>query len=218
MRENDGASPKDQYVNDLFASEDEFLKKARMRANEINPHMLISPREGKMLSVFSKMIQVEKAVEIGAFTGYSAIWLSRALKEGGHLWTCEFDEKHADLTTQSLSEAGLSDRTTVLRGSALEKLPSIEGEGPFDLVFIDADKGGYIEYLLWAEKNVRSGGLIIGDNTYLFGDVFVEPRPDGVTKKSWESMREFNRRLATSLDFESILLPTGEGMTLAYKK
>ena len=89
---------------------------------------------------------------------------------------------------------------------------------PFDVVFIDADKGGYAKYLDWTEEHLRKGGLVIGDNTFLFGHIHKEQKPDDVTQETWDAMHAFNQRLSDREKYTAVILPTGEGMTIAIKE
>ena len=119
------------------------------------------------------MIGARKILEIGTLGGYSAIWLARALPEGGRLVTLEYEQKHADVARQNIARAGLSDRVDIRVGRAIDTLPTLEAEGagPFDLVFIDADKTGYPDYWPWALTLARPGAVIIADNVVRDGKV-----------------------------------------------
>ena len=218
MRPREGESEKSQYIQSLFCKETEAMKAATKRAIEIHPSMQIASYEGRILQVLLRTIGAKKGVEFGTFTGYSGVWIGNILGPEGKLYTLEYDPKHAELARKTFQEADLAKTVEVLEGPAQDNLSTLEENGPFDFVFIDADKGGYYDYLLWAENNVRKGGLIIGDNTFLFGDVFKDPKPENVTQKAWESMRNFNQRLADSSKYTSIILPTVEGMTVAVKE
>lgn len=202
------------YIRDLFAPENEAQIHARNSTHDANDQISIHPEEGKLLQVLMKLAGVKKAVEIGALSGYSALWIADALPPGGHLYTFEKDAARAARARENLKCADI----TLVEGEALKMLPTIESKGPFDLVFIDADKLNYAHYLDWAEKNVRAGGLIVGDNTLLFDAVWRNDLPDRVRQTAREAMREFNARLADPAKYTSILLPTAEGMTIAVKK
>ena len=214
MRENK-ASPKTQYLKKLFDIENKYFSFAKESANKIRPEMSISFLEGKILEVLLKMIKAKKVIEVGAFTGYSALWISRALGENGKLWTLEYEAEHARLAKEALNDFP---NCEVIAGNALESLNVLKNKGPFDAIFIDADKGGYMDYLQWAEKHIRKGGLIIGDNTYLFENVYLEQPNAEVGRKAWEVMREFNKTLSDTEKYTSIILPTTEGMTVSIKE
>ena len=207
------------YVATLFAQEDEFLQSAKMAAQQQGVEgMMISPPEGKLLATLLRIHNSKKVVEIGGLTGYSALWMARALPEGGALYSFELDPERAEISRGICRRAGLGERVHHIVGNAIETLPSIEKFGPFDAVFIDANKGAYPDYLTWAEKNVRKGGLIMGDNTFLFGQVWLDLPLKGTTRKTLEAMKEFNKRLSDPHRFDATLLPTTEGLTIALKR
>ena len=209
---------KSQYIKHLFCQENKALIAAKDRAEKIHPEMMISPQEGKILQCLIRSIQAEKVVEIGAFTGYSALWITQALGPTGYLWTLELQKDHAQLSKLSLSEGQPSCQYEVIQGPADQSLKLIEKYSPFDAVFIDANKEGYIHYLDWTEIHLRKGGLVIGDNAYLFGDVYKDVKPEGVHLEAWTSMRQFNERLSDPQKYTSIILPTPEGMAVAVKE
>lgn len=206
------------YVRKLFCREDQALVNARQRAEQIHPEMMISPEEGKILQCLMRSLQAKKVLEIGTFTGYSALWIAKALPLEGAFWTLELQKEHARLARLGLAERKPICRYEVLEGPAEESLKALALQGPFDAVFVDADKGGYSKYLDWVEKHLRRGGLVIGDNTFLFGHIYKESRPDDVTIKAWDAMHQFNQRLADPQKYTSVILPTGEGMTIAIKE
>ena len=122
----------------------------------------------------------------------------RALPEDGKIYCLEYEPKHAEVSRESFKKAGLSDRAEILVGDALENLPKIEGQGPFDLIFIDADKPGYPAYLEWAMKNLRVGGVVLGDNTFSGGRVAdIANETQGPKAETVKAIRAFNRTLAT---------------------
>ena len=134
-----------------------------------------------------------------------------AWRRGGRLHTFELDPLHVEVARESFRKAGVLDRVEIHLGPALERLPDVEGESPFDLVFIDADKERYPAYLAWAARHLRVGGIVLGDNTFAFGEI-VDGRSEGA-----QALREFNRELAQGGRFRATLLPTGEGLSLGVK-
>ncbi len=208
-----------QYIAELFATEDEVLKKIRANAVETGAvGMQLGAVEAKILQLLMRLNNVRNVVEVGCFMGYSAMWMARALPEDGKLYTIEHNAENAAKAKTQFEASEQKHKIHLKEGKAQEILPTLESEAPFDMIFIDADKGGYADYLTWAEKNIRKGGLIIGDNTLLFGNVYAdEPDLNRVTKKAYNSMREFNARLADENKYQSILIPTEEGMTVAIK-
>ena len=149
------------------------------------------------------MVGAERVVEVGTLAGYSAIWMARALKPGGRLWTLERDPKHAAVARENLEAAGVADRVEVLVGDGLESLAKLSAQGPFCAVFIDADKERYDEYGRWALDHLRPGGLLLGDNAYAFGQLLADD-PRG------RAMRAFHEEAAARL--ETVCAPTPDGL------
>ena len=137
------------------------------------PAISVSPSQGKLLHLLAKAQGARAILEIGTLGGYSTIWLARALPENGRLITLEADPKHAAVARENIAGAGLSGIVEVRLGRAIDSLPKLaaEGRGPFDLIFIDADKPGYLDYFAWALKLSRRGTLIIADNVIRKGAV-----------------------------------------------
>ncbi len=164
----------DSYFTDLFVPADPALDAALAASAEAGlPPIAVSPPQGKQLNLLARMIGARTVLEIGTLGGYSSIWLARALPEGGRVVTLEFDPKHAAVARGNLERAGLAHVVDVRVGAALETLPRIaaEGLGPFDLVFIDADKKNNPGYFTWALQLTRRGGVIIVDNVVRDGRV-----------------------------------------------
>ena len=219
MRKNDEIL---DYIRELFAPEDEVLQKAKARLAAHEAKLVgiqVGAEEGKLLQMLIKLAGVKTIVEIGSLAGYSAVWMARALPQDGVVHAINKDKAHYELLCETVSDYSINGSATIQPhlGDATEVLKMLQPQAPFDMVFIDADKGGYADYLNWAEKNVRKGGLIIGDNTLLFGHVIAPKKPEGTSQKAWSSMREFNERLADGTRYESILIPTLEGLTVARK-
>ncbi len=203
----------DRYITDLFAPEDEILQSihAETRRHEI-PAINIRASEGRLLQFLAQAVGVRKIVEIGALAGYSGIWLARALLPGGKLYSLEKSSKHARVARSSFERAGLSDRAEVLEGPALETLRKLRAEGPFDMVFIDADKGSYLEYMNWAAENLRPGGLVAAHNAFRHGRILLAQDDDD------RAMQAFNAALAADLRFFSTILAIGDGMAVGIKR
>lgn len=208
------------YIESLFTCEEDFLlKKTRSRFSDKRNRIQLSPVEGKILYMLIKMNSIEKVVEVGTLGGYSALWIAKAIPKHGMVYTIEKNKHHAEIAKQNFSEYN-GDNITLLEGSGLSELSKLEEshDGLFDMMFIDADKSGYCDYLDWAEKNVRKGGLIVADNTLLFNTVFLKEPSANISVKSWRIMNEFNNRVSDTEKYDSILFPTTEGLTVAIKK
>jgi predicted O-methyltransferase YrrM len=153
------------------------------------PEIAVSPNHGKLLHLLAKIQGARKILEVGTLGGYSTIWLARALAPGGHLITLENDPRHADVARANLGNAGLGRIVQVRVGAALDTLPQLvaEGRGPFDLIFIDADKVNTPSYFRWALALSRPGGLIVVDNVVREGAVADASSTDQAVK----GMRQF---------------------------
>ena len=211
-------SPTLSYIENLYASEDVVLQQIRERLVNANRWGVnIGATEGKTLQFLMRLARVEKAVEIGTLFGYSAVWMARALPANGHLYTIERDHESARQAKKAFEDAAVTDKVSLCEGEALDCLANLVSKGPFDLVFIDANKSAYVEYLDWAIANVKTGGLIIADNTLLGGHVIHAEKPESLSNRQYHGMREFNTRLANDKEFISVILPTGEGLSVAIK-
>lgn len=164
----------DDYIADHLLGGDPALA-AALAANKAGglPAIDVSATQGKMLHLFARMMGARRILEVGTLGGYSTIWLARALPEGGSLVTLELDPHHAEVARANLAHAGLADRCDVRVGPAVETLASMQaaGEGPFDLVFIDADKPGNTAYVRAALAMSRPGTAIIVDNVVRNGGI-----------------------------------------------
>ena len=164
----------DRYITDLLVPPDPALDAALQAsaAADLPPHN-VSPNEGKLLLLLARLQGARTILEIGTLGGYSTIWLAQALSTGGRLITLEADPKYAEVARSNIARAGLADVVELRRGRAVDTLRQVaaEGRGPFDLIFIDADKSSYPDYLAWALKLSRRGSLIIVDNVVRNGAV-----------------------------------------------
>jgi predicted O-methyltransferase YrrM len=177
----------DNYINDLFVPGDAALAAADAAGL---PPIQVSPSQGKLLFVLAKAMGARRILEIGTLAGYSTIWLARALPAGGAVVTIEISSLHADVARGNFVRAGVADVVDLRVGRALDVLPNIAG--PFDLIFIDADKPGYPEYLEWAIRLARPGTLIIADNVVRDGAIIDAASTD----PNVQAMRRFNIALA----------------------
>lgn len=204
------------HVAKVFAPEDEVLADIRARQDAAGmPDIQVSALDGLHLEILARTVGAKKAVEIGTLGGYSGVCLLRGMAPDGVLDTFEMDPKHAEIAKESFRRAGFEGRARIHVGPASERLGSIEKNGPYDLVFIDADKGGYPAYLDWAAKNLRKGGIVLGDNAFLFGEIAAPPAPDRAAVV--RAMLAFHETLAHGGAFRATILPTGEGLALGVR-
>lgn len=209
-----------RYSENTFAPEDSVLREVRARSRAVGlPQIHVGPMDGLHLEVLTRSFGVRRAVEIGTLAGYSGVCIARGLRPGGKLYTLEADTKHAEFARETFEKAGVSERVEVLKGPALTSLPKIEQHGPFDLVFVDADKVNYPNYLRWAAQHLRVGGVLLADNTFAFGMIGTEPSQiaDEEDRATVDALREFNRLASSGGRFRATVLPTGEGLTMAVK-
>ena len=204
----------DAYLTDTLVKQDRILEATLQDCAAAGlPAISVSPTQGKFLNLLARVQGARNILEIGTLGGYSAIWLARALPPGGgRLITLEVDARHAELARANLARAGLANVTQVRLGRAIDTLPELEREsaGPFDLVFIDADKENYPLYYERLIDRVPSGGLFVIDNVLWSGRVAQESR-DPETR----AIQGLNQRLATDPRVEPVLLTVRDGITLA---
>lgn len=185
----------DGYFGDLLIARDEKLD-AALAANQKAglPAIDVSRLQGKFLELLVRISGARRILEIGTLGGYSTIWLARGLPEGGRIVTLEFDPHHAEVARANLEHAGVVDRVDLRVGRAIDTLPKLENtaDSPFDLIFIDADKESYPEYLDWALRLSRVGTVIVADNVVREGKV-VEADCDDERVRG---VRRFTERLA----------------------
>ena len=208
------------FVSGVMAREDEALRRIReTTVADGLPPISIGPDEGKLLDFLVKACGARKAVEVGTLAGYSGSWIARALPEGGKLHTFEFSAKHAEVARRNFQNAGVAAKVQLHLGAARETLPKIEKEGPFDFVFIDADKANYAGYLRWAVAHTRPGAIVAADNAYLFGKLHLPPEKTGDDAPGVRAMRETLEIMAEPKLFASCaMIPTGEGLAVAIRR
>ena len=197
----------DRYVTDLFVAPDPALENALATSAAADlPAINVSPAQGKLLHLMARAHGARNILEIGTLGGYSTIWLARALPAGGRLITLEANPKHAAVARANIAQAGLTRVVDLRLGQAIETLPQLSAEklGPFDLIFIDADKPGYPDYLFWALELSQPGSLIIADNVVRNGEVAnavsIDPNVQGV--------RRYNALLAAEPRVTATVLQT----------
>lgn len=181
----------DRYIAERFIPADAALDEALRESERAGlPSIAVSATQGKWLHLLARAIGARRILEIGTLGGYSGIWLARALPNGGRLTTLELDPAHAEVARRNFVRAGLGDAIEIRLGPALQTLPTLRG--PFDLIFIDADKAGYTEYFGWAVTLARPGALIIADNVVRNGAI-VDSRSADVAVRG---IQRFNAAVA----------------------
>ena len=186
----------DQYINGLLVPSDPALDAALAASDSGGlPTIQVSPTQGKLLHLLARLQGAKNILEIGTLGGYSTIWLARALPPGGRVLTLEADARHAEVARANFARAGLAEVIELRLGPALETLPQIatEGRGPFDLIFLDANKSTMAEYFDWALKLSRPGSVIIADNVIRDGAVLNASSDD----PDIQGVRRFNQRVAS---------------------
>ena len=202
------------YISSLFTSEDASLLSVRQDSSKHGlPTINIKPEEGRFLQFLARASGARKAVEIGTLGGYSGIWIARGLLPGGKLITLDKETKHAEVAQMHFAEAGLSEVIEVRIGDAHDLLVQLTAEGPFDFVFIDAEKPGYPAYFDWALENLRPGGIIAAHNAFRKGSVAGFGKDD----ENSELMRQFNRQVANESRLISTIYPAGDGTLISVK-
>ena len=207
-----------KYLESLFPQND-ILDKIKEKALEEQVlGMQMQAHEAQILEFLLKLIQATKVVEIGTLYGFSSFHMARALPPKGRLFTLDLNKKRQKISKEILKDTEEGEKITFISGEARKSLKQLEKEAPFDAVFIDADKSSYKEYLNWSEKNLRRGGLVMLDNSFLFGAVYGEGERNQ-NKETVKKIKELNESLCKKRSsFEGILIPTFEGLSVAVKK
>ena len=208
----------EEYISLHTTSENEVLEAITRdtHVHILNPHMLSGHVQGRVLSMLSHMIQPKRILELGTFTGYSALCLAEGLAEGGKLITIEHNDELEETIRRNIAKSPLSDRIELVIGDAVERVNELRSEGvnEFELVFIDADKREYCAYLEAVYPLVPVGGFILADNTLWDGHI-VDPAYD--KDKQTLGLRAFNDKLKEDDRFEQVILPLRDGLTLIRK-
>lgn len=203
-----------KYISELFAQEDESLQRITVDSRKQGfPSINIRPEEGRFLQLLARACGAQKALEIGTFHGYSTIWIARGMLPGGCLITLEQETKRAEIARSHFEAAGLSNMIKVRVGDAHRLLIELIPEGPFDFVFIDAEKEGYPAYFDWATENIRIGGIIATHNAFSGGNVVGLRKYAPHTKL----MRQFNQQVADESRLMSTIFPAGDGTLISIK-
>lgn len=209
------SEPIEKYIFDHSSPEDEILY-ALYRETHLkidHPRMLSGSVQGRFLQMMAQLINAQSILEIGTYTGYSAICLARGMKADGRLHTIDIKEELFEIAHKYFIKAGLENQITQHIGNALDIIPKLDMD--FDLVFIDADKNHYPQYLDLIMDKLNSGGLIIADNVLWSGKVIEEIQQED---KDTPGVIEFNKKVQNDSRLENVLLPLRDGLMLARKK
>jgi caffeoyl-CoA O-methyltransferase len=200
-----GSWPVDEVLADLQAETAALGRVAGMQ---------VGPDEGQLLTLLTRVAEARRAVEVGTFTGYSSLCIARGLTPGGSLLCCDVSEEWTAIGRRAWERAGVADRIELRIAPAIETLRALPAGESVDLVFIDADKPGYVNY--WEElvPRVRPGGLLLADNVLWSGEVANPERTDENT----EALRAFNDRVAADDRVDAAVLPAFDGLTIARKR
>jgi predicted O-methyltransferase YrrM len=204
-----------QYITDLFVAEDEALNWVRQDSQAKGlPTINVKPEEGRFLQFLVHACGARHAVEIGTLGGYSGTWIARGLPRDGKLITLEKDAHHAQVAHDHFVTTGVVERVEIRVGDAHQLLKQLVPEGPFDFVFIDAEKSGYPDYFEWAIANLRESGVIAAHNAFRGGRILDTTSREEASRV----MQAFNRQIAQNPSLISTIYPAGDGTLIAVKQ
>ena len=208
------SDPLNDYIESHTSEEPELLKRLNRKTHleVLYPRMISGHYQGRFLSMISKMMRPESILEVGTFTGYSCICLAEGLAPNGKITSIELNHELEAFIRPWLEKAGIADRVDLRFGEAQEIIPQLAG--PFDLAFIDADKGAYLDYYQMVLPKMSLGGLILADNTLWSGKVLEE----NSSSKETLGLQAFNDFVAADKTVEKVLLPVRDGLTIIRKK
>jgi len=176
--------------------------------------MQVAPEQGALMTMLTRLVGARRAVEVGTFTGYSALCIARGLADGGTLVACDVSEEWTEVARRHWERAGVGDRIDLRIGPAIDTLRALPVDEPIDLAFIDADKPSYVGYYEELMTRLRPGGLILVDNV-LWGGAVVD---HSVTDENTKAIRGFNDHVAADDRVDVVMLPVSDGLTLARKR
>jgi predicted O-methyltransferase YrrM len=205
----------DDYVVKHSAKEPDLLQQLNRETNQkvLQPRMLSGHYQGRLLSLLSKLINPQNILEIGTYTGYSALCLAEGMKAGGILHTIDINEELLDLQKRYFEASPWKEQIVQHLGDATQIIPALEED--FDLVFIDADKPNYPVYFQQIMEKLRRGGVILSDNVLWSGKVVEPVKKDD---ESTQTLLEYNRLLAEDERLETVMLPVRDGLTISRKR
>lgn len=204
-----------QYAEQHTSSEPDYLKKLvrETHLKVLMPRMLSGHLQGRFLSMISHMLAPKRVLEIGTYTGYSALCLAEGLPQDGKIITIDINEELEEMVNRYIEEAGFTGKIEYKKGDAMQVIPTLQET--WDLVFIDADKINYLEYYHLVFEQVRSGGWIIADNVLWSGKIVQDVKPND---KDTNALLKFNKFVQEDTRVENILLPIRDGLMMVRKK
>ena len=206
-----------RYMVEHGSRQDELLRRLQDETAERFPElwqMQIAPDQGAFLTLLARATGARRAIEVGTFTGYSAICIARALRKDGRLLVCELSDEYAQIAGGWIERAGLSERVEIRVGPALETLRALPEDEAYDFVFIDADKPGYPDYYEACLMRLRPGGLVVLDNVFMDGRV-LNPAPDDASARA---MAALNQTLADDDRVDLSMVAIADGLTILRKR
>lgn len=206
-----------EYITRTFVNEPAWIRTARMAGDQMRPGMQVSAYEGHLLHWLLRMAGAQTILEIGTFMGTSTLWMAHAAGENGRVTALEFNARYAEQARAHVAASPYANHVEIIHTDAHAWLATRPLQPTYDLVFIDAEKSGYAAYLEAVIPRLNPRGWVVGDNTLLFGAMAGDV-PKNVSASALASMQQFNGMLAQDARFESVLLPTPEGLTVARLK
>ena len=214
MARDNKITKKQEYVRSLYCKEEESFKGVFETALD-KKNIQLSPEEGKLLSMLFLINKSKYVLELGTLVGYSCCWIASSIPDDGKVITVEADEANYKIANQNFAKMPFANKIESINSDAIKYLTDLKLNYKLDAVFIDAQKDEYPRYLELLYPFVRGGGLIIADNTFLFGTVYEDNPPK--YKDKWEGMKQFNEEISNQKKYKSLILPTNEGLTVAVK-
>ncbi|MFQ3307302.1 MAG: putative O-methyltransferase YrrM [Candidatus Midichloriaceae bacterium] len=216
MARNLNINKKDIYIRSLYCKENEKFIDI-YNSIETKRNIQITPEEGKLISMILLIHKSKFVLEIGTLAGYSTCWIADSLSENGRITTIENNKRHFDIAKRNFESLNFGKKVNLIHDDAKEYLKNSTSLNTFDAVFIDGKKEDYPKYLKYVYPLIKKEGLIIADNTFLFGSVY-DPRVQIKDNKMLEAMKSFNEKISDQRFFKTLIFPTNEGLTIAIKK
>lgn len=208
-------SERTQYIDRVFAKESCLMKEMAKSLELDEKAIQVSPYEGKILEFLIRLAKPINVVEIGSLYGYSLCWILEAVGPEAKVWAVEKSKENFEKSISFLNEHNKRKQVQLQHSSGLDFFKNWDKSKKIDFLFIDADKGNYLNYLEAAKPFLSKGALVVGDNTFLFGHVLKDEPPENYSKNTWEKMRKFNAILAGETgEFEGMMVPTLQGMSV----